>query len=263
MKLPEAIEQITGNAPFTENEVGMSGSRVLMYPNHVLKIQQPTAETANEAAAVAWLRGRLPVPEIPVYLEEGNTAYTLMSRMRGKMLCDEEFLNNPGLLLDRAAEALHMLWEIPVENCPLTASRLTERLKAARYNVEHGLVDTDNVEPETFGPNGFNSPMALLEWLEQNRPEEELVFTHGDFCLPNIFADENGITGLIDLGKMGPADRWQDAAIALRTLHHNFYGHYHDGHMFYRFEPQELLDRLGIPMDEERNRYYLLLDELF
>lgn len=62
-----------------------------------------------------------------------------------------------------------------------------KRLEAAEYNVMHGLVDLDNVEPETFGPNGFRNPEELLKWLKNNRPDEDIVFTHGDYCLPNIF----------------------------------------------------------------------------
>ena len=45
----------------------------------------------------------------------------------------------------------------------------------------------------------------------------------------NIFVKENEISGFIDIGKMGPADRWQDIAIAIRSLKHNFDGKYTDG----------------------------------
>ena len=62
-----------------------------------------------------------------------------------------------------------------------------------------------------------------------NRPEEDIVLTHGDFCLPNVFVKDGAISGFIDLGKMGPADRWQDIAIAIRSLEHNFNGKYTDG----------------------------------
>jgi len=43
-----------------------------------------------------------------------------------------------------------------------------------------------NVEPETYGENGFENPEEFLQWLKENRPDEELTFSHGDFCLPNI-----------------------------------------------------------------------------
>ena len=113
------------------------------------------------------------------------------------------------------------------------------------------------MEPETFGKDGFSSPEELLTWLEDNRPKEDIVLTHGDFCLPNVFIDEDKISGFIDLGKMGPADRWQDLAVVLRSLRHNFSGKYSDGKPYCEFEPQMLLDELGIEMDETKYKYYL------
>lgn len=261
--IPQKIKNIIGDQEYTQNDIGMSGSKVLIFPKHVLKIQQQTPETENEKDIIDWVNGRLPVPEIPAYCVENQIAYTLMSRITGKMLCDEDYLNDPAKLIKLAAEGLKLLWSVDVSDCPCGVSPLDERLKAARWNVENGQVDLDNVEPETFGPDGFANPGELLTWLEQNRPEEDIVLTHGDFCLPNIFAENNRISGFIDLGKMGPADRWQDLAIVLRSLEHNFSGRYNDGKGYFEFEPGMLLDELGMGMDEEKNRYYMLLDELF
>lgn len=261
--IPDKIRRIVGDSRYTENHVGQSDSHVLIFPEHVLKIQQRTVETDNEHDMSVWLRGKLCVPEIQVYLTENGTTFTLMSRAHGKMLCDEMFLRNPETLLDLTSEALRMLWNVDITECPYRTSRLEERLKAARYNVESGLVDMDNVEPETFGDDGFRDPEELLEWLEQNQPEEDLVLTHGDFCLPNIFAENGKISAFIDLGKIGPADRWQDLAIVMRSLKHNLHGVYSHGKKYADINPQMLLDRLGIPMNDEKNRYYMLLDELF
>ena len=265
---PEKIKSIVGEEPYTQNEVGMSGSTVLIFEKHVLKIQKQTLETDNEYAIVSWLQGKLPLPKIEAYCVEDEMAYTLMTKVEGYMLCEEEYMYAPERLLDLVAQGMHMLWEVDIKECPFRVSRLDERLKAARYNVEHDLVDLDNVEPETFGPEGFADPMELLCWLEDNRPEEDLVLTHGDFCLPNVFVsrgedNSDAISGFIDLGKMGPADRWQDVAIALRSLKHNAAGYFSEGKSYFPFTPDMLLERLGIPMDEEKNRYYMLLDELF
>ena len=119
------------------------------------------------------------------------------------------------------------------------------------------------LEPETFGKGGFKDPRELLEWLKNNRPPEDIVLTHGDYCLPNIFANGDRISGFIDLGKVGPADRWQDIAIAIRSLDHNFDGRYFSGEPIFDFKPQMFLDALGVEMNEEKYRYYYLLDELF
>lgn len=71
--------------------------------------------------------------------------------------------------------------------------------------------------------NHFSSPENLLLYLENNIPQtEELAFTHGDFCLPNIFAVQGKATGFIDVGRAGVADIWQDIAPCIRSLWHNF-----------------------------------------
>ena len=262
-KLPENIKNIVGDMNYTVDRIGESDSEVRIYSNYVLKIQPHSPETDNEFKIVEWLDGRLPLPSIPVYNVEGGISYTLMSRAEGKMLCEMEYLKHPEIVIDLVAQGIKMMWEIDISSCPCNASRLTQRLKAAEHNVRNGLVDIENTEPETFGPGGFNGPEELLEWLKNNRPPEDIVLTHGDFCLPNIFAKGKDITGFIDLGKMGPADRWQDIAIAIRSLDHNFDGRYTDGKRIFDFKPQMLLDALDIEFDEEKYRYYILLDELF
>ena len=57
------------------------------------------------------------------------------------MLCEPDLLKQPEIVIDLVAQGIKMLWEIDVSSCPCTASRLTQRLKAAEYNVRNGLVD--------------------------------------------------------------------------------------------------------------------------
>lgn len=263
MQLPDEIRKIVDGQEYEINDVGMSESEVRIYENYVLKIQPKSIETDNEYSMICWLNQRIPTPTILVYCEKDNLAYTLMSRVDGQMLCTMERMSRPSQVIKTVAQGLKMLWEVDVKDCPYTTTRLDERLKRAEQLVSNGLVDVHNVEPDTFGPEGFQSPKELLEWLKNHRPEEDIVLAHGDFCLPNIFVKDDGISGFIDLGKMGPADRWQDIAIAIRSLDHNFSGKYTDGKRIFDFKPEMLMDELPIDWDEEKYRYYLLLDELF
>ena len=85
---------------------------------------------------------------------------------------------------------------------------------------------------------------------------EDLVFTHGDYCLPNVFLDLTGrrLTGFIDWGRAGIADRYQDLALAERSLRFNF------GPGWERC----LFDAYGLThVDEAKLAYYRLLDEMF
>ena len=71
------------------------------------------------------------------------------------------------------------------------------------------------------------------------------------------------ISGFIDNGKMGPADRWQDIAIAIRSLKHNFDGRDTDGKKIFDYKPQMFLDVLGVDFDYRKYKYYIMRDELF
>lgn len=260
--LPDSIRAAVQNKPCTEDNVGMSGSRIFIFDDKVLKIQKHSAETDNEFRVIEWLNGRLPVPEIIEYEVKDGMAYCFMTRICGKMACDESYMMEPDTLVEIAAQAMEMLWSVDISDCPCDAS-LDIKLEAAKYNVENSLVDIENTEPETFGRGGFASPEELLLWLCANRPEEEPVFSHGDFCLPNIFADKNKVTGFIDLGRTGIADKWQDIAICYRSLKHNFEGAYNGGKPYRGYSPEMLFERLQIAPEPEKLRYYILLDELF
>ena len=120
----------------------------------------------------------------------------------------------------------------------------------------------DNVEPDTFGEKGFADPDALLEWLWENRPKEDLALSHGDYCLPNVFGMGAEVSGYIDLGRTGIADKWCDIALCYRSLSHNYSGRYH-GRSYGAYDDLLLFRELGLEPDWEKIRYYILLDELF
>lgn len=261
MTLPEMIRRSLRAGEYRREGIGMSGSAVLVYPDQVLKIQPDGPEAQNEVFMLRWLKDRLPVPAVEAWTVEDGTAYLLMERCEGRMACDTAYLDKPEELAALLANGLRALWAVDVRDCP-SDQGLSQKLAQARYNVEHGLVDMGNVEPATFGPKGFRGPAHLLEWLESHRPAEEPVLSHGDCCLPNLFGVGERITGFIDLGRTGRADKWCDIALCCRSLGGNLAGRY-GGRPRHDFDPKRLFDVLGMDMDEEKIRYYILLDELF
>jgi kanamycin kinase/aminoglycoside 3'-phosphotransferase-3 len=124
--------------------------------------------------------------------------------------------------------------------------------------LDRGLVQvyTGNGKGKTTAALGL-APDHLLEWLNNNKPEEELVLSHGDFCLPNIFIDGKTVTGFIDIGRGGISDKWQDIALCVRSLNYNL--RHTDQQKYINL----LFTYLGIQLDEAKIRYYILLDELF
>jgi len=257
---PSEIARLTAGQPFTENRTGMSGDRVLMFPGAVLKIGGSPTKNAATAQITRWLDGRLPVPRVLAYQQDESHDYLLMSRAPGVMACDPDYLSRPDALLPLLAEALDMLYRVDISDCPRERT-LKAELQEAAQRLEAGKVDMERTEKDTFGPGGFESPEKLLHWLNDNQPPLELCFSHGDCCLPNIFFDGSRVSGFIDLGDAGIADRWRDLALCYRSLKHNTDGTY--GKVYPGIKPEKLFDFLGIAPDWDKLRYYILLDEFF
>lgn len=262
MFLPEKIRNFIADEKFETDTVGMSEASVFVFEDKVLKVQEYTGEAENEYRMLRFLQGKLPVP-LPYAHEVANgKSYLLMSKCRGQMSCSHAYMENPAVLCRLLADGLKKLWSIDVSDCPSDQS-LSQKLAMAEYNIANGLVDLDNVEPDTFGENGFQNPAALLQWLHENKPDEELVLSHGDYCLPNIFGVHGEVSGFIDLGKTGIADKWCDIAICYRSLSHNYSGRYQKNITYTDYDESRFFHELGIEPNWEKIRYYILLDELF
>ncbi len=261
MILPPSIRDQVGDASYEMDSIGLSGSSVLLFPDKVLKILPRSNASRQSAEILRWLQGRLPAPELLGWEEQGEHSFLLMSRVPGEMACTQPYIQEPEILIRLLAEGLKRLWAVDIQDCPVD-QRLDRKLLDARYRVEHGLVDTDNVQPDTFGPGGFRDPEELLRWLEEHRPEEELVLSHGDHCLPNVFFDRGQFSGYIDLDRCGVADKWCDLALCWRSLRDNFGGVF-GGKVRPDFDPDTLFRELALEPNEEKLRYYILLYELF
>lgn len=261
IQISGSIQKIIEDEEYNVDNIGMSDSSVYLFADKVLKIQTADEEAENEYLMMKWLRGKLVIPEVLAYEKNNGRSYLLMSRIRGVMACDDFYMDNPELLIELLAKAIHMLWEVDITDCP-SVINLDKKLEMAKYNVEHDLVDMENVQPDTFGGEGFHDPQELLDWLIENRPKEDLVLSHGDFCLPNIFFSEGKVSGFIDLGKICVADRYQDIALCYRSLTNNFDGSY-GGRVREKLNTDSFFNELGIEPDWKKIRYYILLDELF
>ena len=257
-QVPASIAAILGGRAGKEDGLGKSGARVLLFDDYVLKIRPADSPDAEDTQILRWLEGKLPVPQVAAHEVQDGQDWLLMTRIRGKELCAPEVMNRPALLLDCMAEALHMLWAVPVKEWPFGRT-VQGCLERAEETVRAGRFDPSDCEPETFGPGGFRDPEELLRWLNSHLPPQDTVLTHGDFCLPNLFTDGKRFTGFIDIGRAGAADRWMDLALGWRSLKHNSDGHYGKT---YPIDPDDLFRAAGIPKDEEKLRYYILLDEL-
>jgi len=259
-QLPLALRELLADRPYTRNTTGLSGAGVLMFNDMVLKIAPDDQTSRREAQMMTWLQGKLPVPQVLHTTVENETHFLLMSRLSGEMCCDARYMTRPDVLIPLLAEGLKQLWRVDIQDCPCRFG-LDDRLMLAEENVRLGRCEVENVEPDTYGEGGFRDPAHLLQWLKDHRPPMDPVLSHGDFCLPNLFLQQDRVSGYLDLGFCAVADRYQDIALCYRSLLHNADGTY--GVTYPNIHPDRLFAALGIMPDWEKVRYYRLLDELF
>lgn len=252
---PDELSVYLSGREFTAESIGMSGDGVWISEDMVLKAEANIPLSCETVKVMRWMAGRLPVPEVIAHTVSSGKSWLLMSRIKGKMSCDAEYLEQPRCLAEILAGGLWMLWDADVSGCPRDRS-LDVELKDARRRVESGLVT------ELAPGCGFGSPEELLRWLENSRPDYDPVISHGDYCLPNVFIDGGRVSGLVDLGDSGTADRYRDLALCYRSFRQNLDGTF-GGRVYPVSDPELLIEALGITPDREKLRYYLLLGELF
>ena len=262
MEFPKSIAAHLLQTDGVADSIGRSEATVLQYPDRVLKVQRDCNVSANEANMLRWLQGRLPVPEVIAVDCVDGMRYLLMRRVPGRYLCAEDVLDDQHRLAELCADALKRLWAVDISDCP-SNRRLDEKFREIDGGLRGGWITREQAgDPTIYDVNsgGFESPAALFDWLVKHRPKEEPVLSHGDLCLPNIFADEHGLTGFIDVGLAGVADKWLDIEKCLWSMWANTSGFF--GGTVRPFDRSLLFDALNMSPDEEKLRYYGLLDAL-
>ena len=244
------------------DSIGRSEAQVIDYGDRFLKVEADSNVSANEYHMLTWMQGRAPVPRIIAAAQADGKRWMLTNRMPGQYLCTDTILDDQHRLAQLCAEALRTLWSADIADCP-TRRTLDEKFREIEAGLRGGWITPEQAGDPTIydvTSGGFASPAALFDYLVKHRPEEDLVLSHGDLCLPNIFADEKGLTGFIDVGWAGIADRWVDIEKCLWSMWANTTGVF--GGKARPFDRQLLFNALSMQPDEEKLRYYGLLGAL-
>ena len=146
------------------------------------------------------------------------------------------------------ADALSALHAIRADECPFDES-LDRKIARAQDAVAKGLVDESQFDERNAG----RSAASLFEELLQSRPSDaDQVVTHGDACFPNFMLDGRSFAGFVDCARVGRADRFQDLALACRSIEYDLGEEW----------VASFLRAYGLPQaDHERLAFYRLLDE--
>lgn len=133
-------------------------------------------------------------------------------------------------------EYQRMRWLLPRFSCPepIEFEALDDgELLITRALAGSGAVtDTWLAQPET-AVRAIAEGLRRLHSLETfdcpfmtdlpASADDDLVLSHGDACAPNTILDAHGnFLGLVDLARLGLADRWFDLTIAAQSLGWNY-----------------------------------------
>lgn len=247
--------------PVTSGESGATvlcdttGSR---YAKHVPASGR--AELAAERDRVSWLAGTgVACPRVLDWTEDHTGACLITSAVPG-VPADTV----PPKALAKAWPSItgtvRQLHELSTDDCPF------RRDLARMFALAREVVARDAVEPDFLPVEQQGTPPAELLARLEPRLEERLaeepadtVVCHGDLCLPNIVLDPDTleVSGLIDLGRLGLADRHADLALLLASSRETW-----PDETEARAADEAFAGRYGHPLDADRLRFYLHLDPL-
>jgi len=204
---------------------------------------------AAEAERMVWAAAYLPVPVVVTLEQVEHCTVLITEALEGRDATDPYWRADlPGLVSALGQGLLEFHRAVGEEWCPF------------RFDIDIALehvrrrVAADDIEPQGFHEEHQHlSPFAALDVLERTAPEtQDLVVCHGDYCPPNSLLTGGRVTGYVDLGEVGVADRWWDVAIGGWSAQWNF------GPQF----EQRFYDSYGIEPDPERIAFYRLLYDM-
>ncbi len=217
-KVPDVIRNIIYGKTYDQDTLGESRSSVLLYDDIVLKVSPLNDECRREFHMLELLDGHPFVPKVITYVESRKYGYLISERIKGFPLLRLPVEQSVRL----ACEGLLSLWNIQVVDHHLC--RKKDSLEYIRNNAyHHRECIIQNAAPDTFGASHFKDPIELYLWLEKHYPDDEaVVFSHGDYFLPNILTDGVSVTGIIDFGQAGLFPKERDIATLIKSIHYNY-----------------------------------------
>lgn len=253
--LPQILSETLSGYVWQQNFTGFSSSQVFHLKsaggeNLFLKTAlRVGSELAEEKQKLEWLKGKLSVPEVRLFVQTDERDYLLISEIEGAGAHEDLWKENVPRAIELLSKGLQMIHSLPVTDCPFDET-LETKIEQARRRMELGLVDESDFDDER---QGRTAEHLFRELIATKPSSEDLVFTHGDYCLPNVVFKDWRLSGFIDWSRAGVADRYQDIALLARSVEFNFNAEWR----------AFLFDCLEIQPDDEKIRFYQLLDELF
>ena len=234
VEVPASVRRVAGAAslrPVWRNEVGGLTFEVADDGDRRFVKWAPAGsglDLTAELVRLRWAVTRTRVPKVLSYGVVPDGEWLVTAALPGENAVSPRWTADPATAVRALGEGLrHLHQALPVADCPFSWS-VSTRLAAARRRG---------------APAGQNPQ----RWLDQAPPVDRLVVCHGDPCAPNTLLDDAGrVSGHVDLGALGVADRWADLAVATWSTVWNYGPGWE----------QALLDAYGVEPDAERTAFY-------
>lgn len=223
----------------------------------------PAADTAAlraERDRIVWLEGQdVPGPRVLDW-SSGDAGSCLVSSAVHGVPADHLTADELWTAWGSVTEAVRRLHAVPASRCPHGRS-LDAMVAVARDVVARGAVDPAFLPDE----QQHTPPGRLLERVLGQVPERreqegaDTVVCHGDLCLPNIVLHPATleVSGFVDLGRLGRADRHADIALLLANARETWADEERA-----RAADAAFAEGYGRVPDPGRLRFYLELDPL-
>lgn len=226
---PEAVLALAAGrptVPLWRNEAGGLAFRIPGETPLVVKWNPSGSgeSLADEAERMRWLTGRFPAPVPEACGADADGEWLVTQAIDARSAVDPRWLADPANAVRAIGIGLRRLHdELDASTCPFSWD-VPERVAIMRRDgVE---VRAAHLEPP---------------------PVDRLVVCHGDPCAPNTLVDDAGrFAAIVDVARLGVADRWADLAVASMSLDWN----YGEG-----WQPA-FFDAYGIEPDPGRLAYY-------
>ena len=203
----------------------------------------------DEAKRLDWIGHHLPVPRVLHCATHGNRTFVLITELPGVPSHEcFEAISVP-TAVEKLAEGLKMIHAVSTDDCPFDQVLENELKESARRIGCSGL----NVE--AFVADTGAAPSKVLDDLAARTSQvSDFVFTHGDYCFPNLLLDGQRISGIVDWGIAGVSDRHRDFMSIELTIRRNC-GEEWIPTFYESYGASEV--------DPERIRFFWLLDRFF
>ncbi|HTU39358.1 MAG TPA: aminoglycoside 3'-phosphotransferase [Acidimicrobiales bacterium] len=199
-----------------------------------------------EAERMIWAAPYLPVPEVVACTRVGAVGILITEAIPGCDATHPAWRDDLPALVSALGRGLRSFHEaVEEEWCPFRFD-VARALDHVARRVAAGTIGAADFHPEH---ERFSAASALAELVATAPPHEDLVVCHGDYCPPNVLLEDGRVTGYVDLGELGVADRWWDIAVGAWSTGWN-YGP--------EFEPL-FYESYGVEPDPERIAFYRLL----